>query len=367
MADIEVNNKSRKPTSKKVFSLDDFKKDVGAEDSPDKPFEWIKCSDAVAEVLGVPGIAKGYVNLCRGFSNTGKSTMLCEAVVSAQKMGILPIIIDTENNLGEKRLELMGFDFEKEHILINNDYLLKKFGKLQNKDRNSAAIEDLAKCINFFLDQQEDGNLPRDILFAVDSIGTLDCIKSIDAAEKDSTNNNLWNAGAFASAFKSLMNYRIPISKKQNKEFTNTFVGVQKVWFDSMVGGSGCLRHSGGEALYSAARLIFHFGGTKSHSTSKIVAISNKIEVTFGIKVSASLAKNHINDTLGGISFAGEDIISTPHGFISATKESIDEYKRKNLKYFREILGGGDIDMDDIETKFVKIKNDEKIDFGDNN
>ena len=33
------------------------------------------------------------------------------------------------------------------------------------------------------------------------------------------------------------------------------------------------------------------------------------------------------------------------------------------MKYFRDVLGG-DIDIEDIETKYVKIKNDEKIDFG---
>lgn len=361
---IPNNDKARKPTVKKEFSLGDFKKKIGGTDVPNKPFEWIKCSDALAKAIGIPGIAKGYVNLCRGFSNTGKSTMLCESVVSAQKMGILPIIIDTENNLGRKRLELMGFDFDNDFfIMIDNEFLLEQFGKKQNKNRNEAAIEDLAKCMHYFIDLQENGELPYDLLFAVDSIGTLDSIKSIDAAEKDSSNNNMWNAGAMASAFKSLMNFRIPNSKKQDKQYTNTFVGVQKVWFDSMVGGAGTLRHSGGEALFSAARLIIHFGGIKSHGTSKVKATLNKKEVTFGIQVTAGVVKNHLDDIMGGIAFNDRDIISTPHGFIGAEKEDIENYKKEHLKYFRDILGG-DVNAEDIGTEFEKIKGDEKIDFG---
>jgi len=361
-SEIPENKVVRKPTEKKSFSMDDFKKKIGGEDVPFKEFQWIKCSDAIGEVIGIPGIAKGYVNLCRGYTNTGKSTMLCESAVSAQKNGILPIIIDTENNLGRKRLSLMGFDFDNDfYIMIDNEFLLEKFGKIQNQKRSEAAIEDLAKCISYFLDLQEEGQLPFDLLFAIDSIGTLDCIKTIDAAEKDTNTNNMWNAGAMATSFKYLTNSRIPNSKKVNKPYTNTMVCVQKIWFDAMM-GAGVIRHSGGESLFSASRLIIHFGGIKSHGTSKVVATSKGRELTFGIKVTAGVAKNHLDSDLGGIAFNDEEIISTPHGFIGASKEAIEEYKKKNLKYFRDILGG-DVDVETIGTKYVAIKDDEKIDF----
>jgi hypothetical protein len=246
--------------------------------------------------------------------------------------------------------------------MIDNEYLLTNFGKKQNKDRNEAAIEDMGKCIHHFLDLQENGELPFELLFAIDSVGTLDCIKSVDAAEKDTTNNNMWNAGAWASAFKSITNFRIPNSRKINKPYTNTFVAVQKVWYDSQAGGQGVLRHSGGEALFSACRLLIHFGAMKTHGTSKVVATSKGRELTFGIKVTTAVVKNHLDDLMGGIAFNDADIISTPHGFIGADKADIDEYKKEHLQYFRDILGG-DIEVEDIETKFELIKNDEKLNF----
>lgn len=344
----------KKPLEKKTFNLSDFKKNIGLEDAPYKPFEWIKVSKALQKAIGLPGIAKGYINMGRGYSNTGKSTLLCEVIVAAQKANIFPIIIDTENNLGLKRLIKMGFDPTKEHLIIDNEFLLEQFGKAKDKKRNDASIEDLAECINFFLDKQDEGLFPYEILFAIDSIGTLDCIRTINANETNSSDNNMWNAGAYERKFKYLINTRIPNSKKINKKFTNTMFVVQKVWLDSM-SGAGVLKNKGGEAFYSASRLIIDFGGVQSHGTSKVVATSNKRDVSYGIKTKVSIAKNHLDDIMGGISLKGE-IISTPHGFIGTDKEDIDAYKKENISFFREILGDDSINAKDIGTKYEEVK-----------
>lgn len=349
---------SKKLIGKKEFSLADFKKKVGAEDIPDKPMKRIFVSDALKESVGSDSIPSGYVVLYRGYTNVGKSTALELTIVNAQKMGILPIIIDTENNMGLKRLEKMGFDLDNDfYIFIDNEYLLDNFGKKQDKNRKQAAIEDMADCINYFLDLQENGELPYDLLFAVDSIGTLDCIKTVNALEKDTATNNQWNAGALSTSMKHLLNTRIPNSRKINKQYTNTFAAVQRVWFDSQ-SGAGAIRHAGGDAIYSASRYILHFGGIQSHGTSKVVAISKGREVVFGIKVKVNVAKNHVDGDLGGISLNGE-IISTPHGYISASKEAIDKYKKEHIQFFRDALGG-DVTIDDMTTKIVAIKDDEK-------
>jgi len=348
--EVPVNEKTRNPVpiAKKAFSLDNFKKSIGGEDVPDKQLTWIKCDDALEEITGLPGFAKGYVNLCRGYSNTGKSTALCRGIVNAQKMGLLPIIIDTENNLGTERLELMGFDWNGEYIIIDNEYLLEHFGKLQDKNRNEAAIEDLAKCIYYFLDQQATGNLPRELFFAIDSIGTLNCIKTINALEKNDSDNNQWNAGSYEKSFMSLLNNTIPNSRKSNKEYTNTIVAVQKIWYDAM---NKVVKHKGGETFYFASRLIYNFGGIITHGTSRVVATSKKRDVAYGVEAKVNIAKNHIDGPLGGISMEGK-IVSTPHGFISPN--DIDNYKKKNILYFRNLFGD-DINADDIETNISEV------------
>jgi len=359
MAKTPTNKAARKPTGKKSFSLSDFKKKTNTENIQNKPLKWLKCSKAFKSATGLDGFPMGYVALTRGFSNTGKSTSLSEAIVGAQKQGVLTIIIDTENNLSLSRLEKMGFnlgdendpDNEPFYIYIDNDFLLENFGKHQDKNRNEAAIEDMAQCIHHFLDLQDAGELPFDLLFAVDSFGTLDCIKTINAHEKNSNDNNMWNAGAFEKAFKYLVNSRIPRSRKVDKPYTNTLIGVQKIWIDSMQ-GAGVIKHKGGEALFYGARLIFHHGGIQSHGTKKIAATFGGSDVSYGVETKIRVEKNQIDGDLGGISFEGK-LISTPHGFIGTESSDKDAYKKDNIKFFRDVLREENISADDIKNKYV--------------
>jgi hypothetical protein len=360
MSETPKNTNSRKPTLKKSFSLADFKKKVNGEDIPEKPLEWIKCSKAFQEATGLPGFPKGYVSLSRGFTNTGKSTSVCEAAVSAQKMGILPILIDTENNMGRKRLEMMGFDWNNDFFIeIDNDYLLENFGKKRDSKVREATIEDMSECIHHFIDLQDNGELPYDLLFVIDSLGTLDCIKTVNAKEQGTSDNNMWNANAFERAFKSLINNRIPSSRKSNKPYTNTLIAVQKIWLDSMSGGQPVVKHKGGEAFAYGARLIFHHGGVLTHGTKKIIATSKNREISYGIETKISIMKNQIDGELGGIAFEGK-LISTPHGFIGAESEDKDNYKKEHIKYFRDSLGS-DVKPEDILTKYNASNDDMNV------
>lgn len=340
----------KKPIAKKKFSLEDFKKKHGGESVPDKPTEFIPISPAFQAGTGLPGIPKGYTTLFRGFSNTGKSTALCETIVAYQKAGVLPIIIDTENNLGYERLKAMGFDWDNGFFIdIDNEKLLREFGKKKTPEKSEATIEDLADCINYYLDLQDKGELPVELLFAIDSLGTLDCNATIKAKDNDTSNNNMWNAGAFERSFKSLLNYRIPGSRKSDKEYTNTLIGVQKIWLEANPVGQPTVRHKGGDAFLFGARLIIHHGGKKAQSIKVHSASSKKKEISFGIETAIEVVKNQIDGPYGGISIQGK-IISTPHGFIGTEKSDIDNYKKTHLSYFRDKLGS-DVTLDEIESK----------------
>ena len=61
-----------------------------------KEQKWIPFSKAMQDALSIPGIAMGHINIVRGGSNTGKTTTSIETVVSAQKMGVLPVLMITE-------------------------------------------------------------------------------------------------------------------------------------------------------------------------------------------------------------------------------------------------------------------------------
>ena len=348
-AEVPSNDKVRKPTPKKTFSLDNFKKKVGAEKVPSKPLVWIPIDDALQEATGMPGVPKGYVTLFRGYSNTGKSTALMRSIVNAQKMGILPIIIDTENNIdeGNERLTLMGFDWNGDYILVKNKFLLDNFGKIQDKDRKEASIEDMAKAVYYFIDQQEGGNLPFDLYFAIDSIGTLNCIKTVNALEKNDSDNNMWNAGAYEKAFMSILNNTIPNSRRIDSTYTNTIGAVQKIWYDSM---NKVVKHKGGETWFFGSRLIYNFGGIITHGTERLTAASKSRDVNFGFRNKVNIAKNHVDGEKGGISLEGK-IGSTPHGFIYGDDASVAEYKKQHILHFRNILEDDTLTAEDITVK----------------
>ena len=78
------------------FDLNAFKNKKGLDKNIKfKDQEWIPLSKAFQDVTSVPGIPMGHIVLLRGHSDTGKTTAMIEAAVSAQKKQILPVFIIT--------------------------------------------------------------------------------------------------------------------------------------------------------------------------------------------------------------------------------------------------------------------------------
>jgi hypothetical protein len=340
---------TKKVMEKKSFSLAKFKDNIGLVTEGDKDQVWIPVSSALSKALGVPGIPKGYFTISRGFSNTGKSTSLLEAVRGCQELGILPIIIDTETNISWKHAKTMGIEVEEtineetgeiqygpsleNCMYVDCDYLINNYGKKRDKHRQVATIEDIAEFMNDMLNRQAKGELPVELCFFWDSAGTLDCDKGV----MSNSANNQWNAGAMETAFKSLINQRIPLSRGKSKPYTNTFFVVNKIWLDSMQ-GKGVIKLKGGEAFFFACRFMMHFGGITSHGTKRLTATFKGRNYTFGTQSKISVAKNQVTDTV----YDGTSIVSTAHGFIGADPASIAAYCKENKQFLLDQLNLSD-------------------------
>jgi hypothetical protein len=333
--------KAPRKIEKKEFDLDAVMAEHGLKTIvKDKPLEWIPLSPAFHEATGIPGIPKGYVTLFRGFSNTGKSTGMYEGVRACQKLGILPVIIDTENNFAWDYAKTIGVEFEEvidedtkqiinykgDFLYVNTTALKEKYGtydyaegKWKKENRGKAVLEDVAHLISDLEGLQIAGKLNKELCFFWDSIGSINCFKSV----MSKSNNNMWNAGALNSAFNDIINDTIPSSRKEGQKYTNTFFGVQKIWLDSMQ-GAGVIKHKGGEAFFYGARLIVHLGGITSHGTSRLKATASGNDYFYATKTKIKVEKNQIN----GIEYSGE-IASTPHGYINPDKKNdyTKEYK----------------------------------------
>jgi len=322
------------------FNLDGFKKSKNLSSSPVKfkDQEWITLSPAFQGALSVPGIPKGHITLLRGHSDTGKTTALLEAAVTAQKMGIIPILIITEMKWSWEHARQMGFQFEEvvdpstgEVVDYNGFFLYIDREKLNT-------IEDVAAFIVDILDEQKRGNLAHELCFFWDSVGSIPCKMSVEKA----SNNNEWNAGAMSTQFGNFINQKFPLSRKINQTYTNTFVAINKVWV--LKPGSPMeqpkLKNKGGDTMYFDASLVLTFGNIANSGTNKIKATKGGKTVQFAKRTKISCDKNHVT----GVESEGK-LIMTSHGFINDDKKAIDQYKKEHSKEWLSVLGSGDFDI----------------------
>lgn len=335
----------------------------------DKAMSFIPMPEAFVDATKIPGIPQGYMTIVTGWSNTGKSTLKNCLIASCINNGILPVIFETETNFdftyamdcgmkaepiwgeveveevdeetGEitTRVEEKILDYTGDFIYFDGDLLCQNYGdndystgKKTSKKRKVAVIEDIAYAINDILDKQDEGLIQQPICFIWDSVGSISSYKSY--ASK--TGNNMFDAGALSVAFNTILNSRIPLSRKMNSEYTNTFFCVNKIWNDSMnaVGPAASIELKGGKSLYYAARLIIHMGGTAKAGVKKLTATAKGASYNYGITTKIKVTKNQLPSPFN-ITYEGE-IACVHNGFCAIDK--LDEYKKNSAKDLLERL-----------------------------
>jgi hypothetical protein len=322
-----------KSSSGKSFDLDSFKKSKNlSESSKFKKQRWIPFSPAVADALSIPGVPMGQVTIARGGSDTGKTTLMIEAAVSAQQLGVLPVFIITEMKWDFAHAKKMGLEVE---VVSNNetgedvDYK----GFFLYVDRSSLnTIEDVSAFIADILDEQKKGKLPYDLLFLWDSVGSIPC----DMSVKQGNNNPMWNAGAMATQFGNFINQQFPLSRKEKYPYTNTFFVINKTGVQPALTPMSQPRmtNKGGNAMYWDAAIVITFGNVTNSGTSKINVQHKGKKVEFSKRTKIAIDKIHADC---GIATAST-VIVTPHGFIPDTPEAVKEYKKTYAhEWFEEV------------------------------
>ena len=331
------------------FDLSAFKDKKGLKQNVKfKEQTWIPLSQAFQDVTSIPGIPMGHIVLLRGHSDTGKTTALLETAVSAQKRGVLPVFIITEMKWNWEHAKQMGLQVE-EVIDKDTGEITNYEGEFIYADRETIhTIEDVAKFILDLIDEQKRGNLPYDLVFLWDSIGSVPCEMSV----KSNKNNNEWNAGAMSTQFGNSVNQRITLSRKESSEFTNTLVCINKVWTAKAESpmGQPKLMNKGGFAMWFDSTFVVTFGNISNAGTSKIKAIKDGKQVEFAKRVNLQIDKNLIN----GVTTRGR-IVMTPHGFINDSDKELKEYKNENAQAWKDILGGADFTIVEEEQAYNDI------------
>jgi len=332
------------------FNLENFKKSKNLTEGVSfKKQEWIPLSPAFQNAISLPGIPHGHVITFRGHSDTGKTTAMIEAAVNVQKMGKLPVFIITEMKWDWHHAKIMGFKVEE---TVNKETgEISYGGDFIYVDRDHlSTIEDVAAFIMDLLDEQAKGNLPVDLVFLWDSVGSIPCRMSVESNK----NNNEWNAGAMSVQFGNFVNQRIVRSRKETSPYTNTLIVVNKVWVEkpSVPMEMPKLKNKGGNTMFLDSTLVVTFGNVTGAGTNKIKATKNGKEVEFAKRTKISVDKNHIT----GVTTVGR-IIATPHGFIDDDKKYIDQYKKEHSSEWLRILGSEDYDVIEEEDNGSVVDN----------
>lgn len=396
--DVPRRNTIADIKAKMGFATGDAKTASMAASNADKPLDWLIMPKAYQDAIKLPGIPMGYVSTVCGHSNTGKSTLVNHIIVAAQKQGLVPVIYDTENNFDFKYAIDMGMQatpiwgdvnveivdpttgevtVKKEHRILqyegnffyfNNSLLAERYGKMDystgketSKVRKVAVIEDIARSITEFLDMQDDGTINSGIVFCWDSVGSIDCWKSLKSSP-----NPMYNAASIATCFNTILNSRIPSSRKVSSPHTNTMVFINKVWVDSMSApmAAPSLALKGGNAIFYASRLILLLGGQIKAATKKLIAETKGIKYNWAVQSKLKTIKNQLPAPFT-VTYEGE-VICGPHGMIETDKDAIEAYKKEHLS---DILAsikdigskqGTDVQVSSADISFTEEEQDEE-------
>jgi recombination protein RecA len=159
--------------AQKAFDVSKFRKNLtkavpGMSSGFNDPRDWISTGNHTLNYLMTGdfqrGVPLGKVTMFAGESGSGKSYICSGNLVrNAQQVGILPVILDSENALDEDWLKALGIDTAPDKLM--------RFGV--------SMIDEVAKFISEFMREYKDayGDLPYEeqqkVLFVVDSVGML--------------------------------------------------------------------------------------------------------------------------------------------------------------------------------------------------
>jgi len=296
-----------------------------------KPDRFFDLGDAFLDACGIPGPAMGHINMLLGHSDTGKTTALVKAAVDAQKKGVVPVFVITEQKWSWDHAELMGFNKDGDY-LFNSDF---------------EYIEQITEYINELLDAQEKGDLPHDLLILWDSVGSVPCKMTYDGK-----GGKQHNASVLADKIGMGINQRISGSRRTDKPYTNTLIIVNQPWVELPDNpfGQPKIKAKGGEAIWLNSSIVFLFGNQKGAGTTKISITKDKRKVKIATRTKISIMKNHIN----GLGYEDGRILVTSHGFMPGRedieeKKSIEEYKKESGDYISKMLGVSVTDITDVE------------------
>ena len=170
----------------------------------------------------------------------------------------------------------------------------------------------------------------------------------------------MWSAAAISQAFSSIVNDRIPSSRKVTCKYSNTMLYINKVWMDSMTvqTGPAIMQTKGGKSLKYATRMEVLMGGQLTSGIKRLTATSKGLNYAYGIQTKIKILKNHL-DAPHNVCYEGA-LVACDKGFIGL--DDLEKYKKEHitdiLKQLNELGKEKDISVDASDVEFNETEED---------
>lgn len=300
-----------------------------------KPTSFIPMGQAFQDLTMFPGFPQGHVHMVYGNSDVGKTTMLLELAKYAQSIGVLPVFIITEKKWSWARCEQMGID--RNFCIYNDDF---------------SFIEEACDFIIGLLKDQAEGRLQSDIIFLWDSVGATPSKAEWEAYEehekivakaieegkdikelKKPSVAMMVTAKVLREQIERKIQHMITATRNVSFPYYSTLFIVNHGYVSPNPMGPASLVPYGGGGIKLACTFVFRQGKVSGSATKKTNTTGGK-DFTWGLQVPLVFEKNHLN----GLSAQG-DVIVTPHGYITASKESEAEYVKAHKSEWKNSFG----------------------------
>jgi len=318
-----------------------------------KPDRYFDLGDAFLGACGIPGPVMGHINMLLGHTDTGKTTGLIKSAIDAQRKGILPVFIITEQKWGMGHAKLMGFECEEHIDPKTGDSKWSGTFILRNDFKY---IEQITDFINEMLNAQDKGEIDYDLCFLWDSVGSVPCKMTYEGK-----GGKQHNASVLSDKIGMGLNQRIGSSRHSDSKYTNTMIICNQPWVElpDSPYGQPKIMAKGGNAIWLNSTLVFLFGNQKGGGITKISIVKNGRKVKIATRTKVSVMKNHLN----GLGYEDGKILITAHDFMHAKDEkeekaSIEEYKKIAGDYISERLGVPISDISDVKIEEDEVNSD---------
>lgn len=275
--------------------------------------KWLEMP-TLGDAIKLPGLPFGNITHIYGKPNTGKTTTLMDAIAAAQKQNILPILILTEHKFSFDRLKTyMGADpeamlvFHAENIEMAYGFMEKivrdlAVGKIVIEDENGKDVT---------LDMSD-----QPCFIFMDSLGNTMSESELEYDVEDHGKS----MGKAAKAIKALTKrLNMLLAKVRNK--CGILLLNQSYMSMPSYGPSIETPYGGDGVIYSCVLNL------RLRRKGDLKMTIKGQDTIIGLETIVEVKKNHISHLMPVSS-----VYTVASGQIPATKEALEEYKKKYLK-----------------------------------